>query len=174
MLDADLAQIYEVPTRRLNEQVRRNEGRFPADFMFRLTPAEARNLKSHFATSSLSWGGRRKLPCVFTEHGAIMLAAVLNSPAAVRASIAVVRAFVRLRELLASNKDLARRLDDLETKYDSQFKSVFDAIRELMAPPTEPPPKIGFRPCLSLVNRGAERRRQPDQPPSIPLDMAAS
>ena len=105
MLDAYLAELYGVETRRLNEQVRRNIERFPADFMFQLTAEEFANLKSQFATSS--WGGRRKLPFVFTEHGAIMAASVLNSPLAVEISIHVVRAFVRLRELVAGNKELA-------------------------------------------------------------------
>ena len=145
MLDADLAALYGVPTKRLNEQIKRNLDRFPADFMFQLTKGEFDDLKSQFATSS--WGGRRTRPYAFTEHGAVMAANVLNSPRAVAASIQVVRTFVRLREMLASHKDLARQLDALEKKYDAQFKVVFDAIRELMAPPTEAQKKrhIGFR-----------------------------
>jgi hypothetical protein len=135
ILDADLAELYGVETRRLNEQVKRNADRFPDDFMFRLGRQEWSNLMSQFATSSSAWGGRRKLPYAFTEHGAIMAANVLNSPRAVHASVLVVRAFVRLRRILASHKDLARKLDALERKYDAQFKVVFDAIRELMTPP---------------------------------------
>ena len=112
LLDSDLAALYGVETRRLNEQVRRNRGRFPKDFIFELTPEEFANLKSQFATSS--WGGRRKLPMAFTEHGAIMAATVLNSPRAVEVSVYVVRAFVRLREMATSHQDLAKRLDELE------------------------------------------------------------
>ncbi len=143
MLDADLATLYNVSTGRLNQQVNRNKGRFPADFMFQLTAAEAANLKSQFATSS-SWGGRRKLPFVFTEHGAVMLASVLRTSIAVRTSIHVVRAFVQLRQLLESNAELARKLDALEAKYDGQFRVVFEAIRELMTPQKEPRRQIGF------------------------------
>jgi hypothetical protein len=145
MLDEDLALIYGVSTKRLNEQVKRNRFRFPEDFMFRLTADEARHLKSQFATSSPSHGGRRKPPYAFTEHGAVMLASVLNTPIAVQASIQVVRAFIRLRGILATHKDLARRLDELEQKYDGQFRVVFDAIRQLMAPPAQKRKQIGFR-----------------------------
>lgn len=157
LLDSDLAALYGVETRRLNEQVRRNLGRFPEDFIFEINAEEMANLKSHFATSS--WGGRRKLPLAFTEHGAIMAATVLKSPRAVEVSVYVVRAFIRLRELIVSNKELAHRLDELENKADLmelkhdtfahntrvQLKQVFEAIRELSAPP-EPPKKrpIGF------------------------------
>jgi hypothetical protein len=147
MLDTDLAELYGVTTRRLNEQIRRNRDRFPEDFAFVLTPKEFANLKSHFATSSSGWGGRRKLPYAFTEHGAVMAANVLSSPTAVRASIQVVRAFVRLREIIATHKDLARKLEEMEKKYDRQFKVVFDAIRQLMEPPPLPPGRrIGFTP----------------------------
>jgi hypothetical protein len=157
LLDADLAALYGVETRRLNEQVRRNLERFPDDFMFEASEEEFGNLKSHSATSS--WGGRRKLPLAFTEHGAIMAATVLKSARAVEVSVYVVRAFVRLRELVVSNKELALRLDDLESKIELmsmkhnafennarvQLKQIFDAIRELMAAP-EPTQKrpIGF------------------------------
>jgi hypothetical protein len=146
MLDSDLAWLYGVTTARLNQQVKRNETRFPADFAFRLTPTESGNLMLQIATSKLGRGGRRKLPWVFTEHGAVMLASVLNSPTAVRASIEVVRAFIRLREMLAAHADLARKLEELEKKYDARFIVVFDAIRKLMDPSQEPPKdKIGFR-----------------------------
>jgi hypothetical protein len=157
LLDADLAALYGVETRRLNEQVRRNLKRFPDDFIFEVSEEEFGNLKSHFATSS--WGGRRKLPLAFTEHGAIMAATVLKSVRAVEVSVYVVRAFVRLRELVVSNKELALRLDDLESKTELlsmkhnafenntrvQLKQIFDALRELMAAP-EPTQKrpIGF------------------------------
>ena len=157
IIDADLAELYGVETRRLNEQVRRNQSRFPADFILELTADEFANLKSQSATSS--WGGRRKLPLAFTEHGAIMTATVLSSPRAVEMSVYVVRAFVQLREVLATHKDLAAKLATLERqtqalalKHDTlaqntrlQLKQVFEAIRELMTPP-EPLKKrrIGF------------------------------
>ena len=147
MLDTDLAQLYGVTTRRLNEQVRRNRARFPEDFAFVLTREEFANLKSHFATSSSGWGGRRKLPYAFTEHGAVMAANVLNSPVAVRASIQIVRAFVRLREILATHKELARKIEEMEKKYDTQIRVVFGEIRKLMQPPALPPKRqIGFIP----------------------------
>jgi hypothetical protein len=136
MLDRDLAVLYGVTTKRLNEQVRRNRDRFPADFMFQVTEKEGEILRSQIATSSEGWGGRRSLPYAFTEHGALMLASVLNSPVAILASIQVVRAFTQLRKMVASHFELARKLDALEKKYDSQFKVVFDAIRQLLFPPT--------------------------------------
>jgi hypothetical protein len=142
ILDSDLAQLYGVAKKRLNEQVKRNKDRFPTDFMFQLTDIEFANLKSHFATSS--WGGMRKLPYAFTEHGAIMAAAVLNSPQAIETSVWVVRAFVKLRQMLATHKDIARKLELLEKKYDHQFKVVFDAIKALMESPIEKKPPIGY------------------------------
>ena len=148
MLDSDLARIYGVTTARLNQQVRRNLDRFPGDFMFHLTKDEFTNLMLQFATSSSGYGGRRKLPYAFTEHGAIMLASVLNSPVAVRASLHVVRAFVRLRELLASNTELARKWAELEqrvTGHDEHIQSLFEAIRRLMAPPKTERKRIGFQ-----------------------------
>ena len=145
MLDVDLASLYGVSTKRLNEQVKRNRDRFPDDFMFQLRETEVAILRSQIATSNKRHGGRRTLPYVFTEHGAVMLASVLNSPIAVRASVQVVRAFVRLRELLSTHKELARKLEELEKKYDEQFKVVFEAIRALMEPPEEPDKEpIGF------------------------------
>lgn len=142
ILDSDIATLYGVPTKRLNEQVSRNRDRFPEDFMFQLTEEEFANLKSQNATSS--WGGRRTLPYAFTEHGVVMLASVLNSPIAVSASIQVVRAFVRLRELLATHKDLAQKLEELEKKYDRKFSVVFEAIRQLMEPPKARRRRIGY------------------------------
>ncbi len=144
MLDSDLAELYGVTTKRLNEQVRRNADRFPEDFMFQLSPDEYESLRSHFATSSQKHGGRRYLPYAFTEHGALMAASVLNTPYAVEVSLYVVRAFVRLREMVASHKDLARKLDELERKCDAQFQSVFGAIRQLLAIEEKPKRKIGF------------------------------
>jgi phage regulator Rha-like protein len=142
ILDADLAALYGVTTKRFNEQVKRNRERFPEDFMFQLTKKEAEILRSQFAASS--WGGRRYPPFAFTEHGAIMAANVLSSPRAIQASVQVVRAFVRLRQILASHADLARKLAQLEKKYDRQFKVVFEAIRQLMTPPEPKKRPIGF------------------------------
>ena len=145
MLDRDLAELYGVATMRLNEQVKRNIERFPKDFMFQLTRQELANLISQIAISSSNWGGIRKAPFAFTEHGALMAANVLNSPKAVEVSVQVTRAFIKLREMVISHKELSRKLRDLEAKYDKQFDVVFDAIRQLMAPPPVPPKrKIGF------------------------------
>ena len=144
MLDSELAKIYGVTTKRLNEQVRRNLNRFPSDFMFQLTLGEVESLRSQFATSNEGRGGRRYLPYAFTEHGALMLANVLNNERAAQTSVMVVRAFVRLRQLLSSNAELARKLEAMEKKYDAQFKVVFDAIRQLMSPPTSDSRPIGF------------------------------
>jgi hypothetical protein len=144
MLDADLAVLYAVSTKRLNEQVRRNRSRFPGDFMFQLTEEEVRSLRSQFATSKKGRGGRRYSPLVFTEQGIAMLSTVLNSERAIQVNIEIMRAFVRLREMIATHKDLARKLEALEKRYDAQFKVVFDAIRELMASPTPKKRKIGF------------------------------
>jgi hypothetical protein len=143
ILDADLAKLYGVTTARLNQQVKRNLERFPSDFMFQLTSKEYESLMLQIATSK-GRGGRRKLPNVFTEHGAIMAANVLNSKTAVQASVQVVRAFIRLRQMLASNAELARELSEIERKYDAQFKVVFDAIRQLMTPPEPQRKQIGF------------------------------
>ena len=145
MLDRDLALLYEVPTRRLNEQVKRNIKRFPPDFMLQLTKKEFENLKSHFATSS--WGGTRKLPMVFTEQGVAMLSTVLNSERAIMVNIQIMRTFTKLREILATHKDLQRKIEDMESKYDKQFKVVFEAIRQLLEPPPapeKPKGRIGF------------------------------
>jgi hypothetical protein len=133
-----------VEPRALVQAVKRNKARFPSDFMFQLTYQEVTNLKSQIVISS--WGGRRRsTPYAFTEQGVAMLSTVLNSERAIQVNIAIMRAFVRLREMIASHKDLAKRLDELEKKYDVQFKSVFDAIRQLMTPVTPPRIRIGFR-----------------------------
>jgi ORF6N domain len=149
LLDAELAVLYGVTTRRLNEQVRRNRKRFPNDFLFELTTEEFANLKSRFATSS--WGGRRKRPLAFTEHGAIQAATILNSPRAVEMSVYVVRAFVKLREVLSTNRELARRFQQLElrldnklTEHDEAIAAILSAIRELMRPRDPPRRGIGF------------------------------
>jgi hypothetical protein len=156
MLDADLAMIYGVTTKRLNQQLKRNRLRFPPDFAFQLTVQEFRNLKSQIATSSLrsqfatskQRGGRRYLPWVFTEHGALMLASVLNSAIAVQASVRVVRAFVRLREMVAANAQLAAKLQELERRFDSHDEGIanlFAALKQLLEP-SEPTKRreIGF------------------------------
>jgi hypothetical protein len=147
MLDFDLARVYGVTTKRLKEQFRRNAGRFPNDFAFQLTNQELANLRSQFATSSLH-GGLRHLPVAFTEHGALMLAAVLNSQIAVEASVRVVRAFVLMREQLAAHKELAQKLSELESRvsgHDESIQNLFEAIRQLVEPPLpENRKQIGF------------------------------
>jgi hypothetical protein len=143
MLSSDLADLYEVEPRVLNQAVARNRDRFPQDFMFALTPEEYTNLKSQNVTSS--WGGaRRALPYAFTEQGVAMLSSVLRSPRAVQVNIAIMRAFVKLRVMLGTHRELAHKLDEMEQRYDAQFRAVFDAIRELMMPPETPKKKIGF------------------------------
>ena len=145
MLDADLAEIYGVSTKVLNQAVKRNAIRFPEDFMFRLTAPEADELnRSQFVTGSQKHRDPRFPPFAFTEHGALMLANVLNSERAALASVQVVRAFVRLRQMLATNAGLSRKLAALEIKYDAQFRIVFDAIRQLMTPPEPKRREIGF------------------------------
>jgi hypothetical protein len=147
ILDSDLAALYGVETRRLNEQVRRNPDRFPADFGFQLTREEFADLKSQIATSSHAWGGKRKLPFVFTEHGALMAAGVLNSARAVQMSLYVVRAFVRLREWATGHAELIAKLGELERRvggHDQQLKAIVQAIRQLMTPAEPPKRRIGF------------------------------
>ena len=145
MLDSGLADLYEVPTKVLLQAVKRNLERFPADFMFRLTNQEVAALRSQFVTSNESGrGGRRYVPYAFTEQGVAMLSTVLNSPRAIAVNIEIMRAFVRLRLILGSNKELARRLDELEAKTDVRFRQVFEAIRQLMAPPEPKQRPIGF------------------------------
>jgi hypothetical protein len=144
ILDADLAELYGVTTFHLNEAVKRNRSRFPEDFMFQMTAEEFTALKSQFAISKLGRGGRRTNPYVFTEEGVAMLSSVLHSERAVQVNIAIMRAFVRLRELAASHKDVLLRLDEMEGKVDRQFKVVFDAIRELMKPPKTTTRRIGI------------------------------
>jgi len=168
ILDADLAEIYGVPTGRLNEQVKRNADRFPEDFMFQLTAREWRNLKSQIAISSSeatqnegvvpNWsqdvtsfhGGRRKLPFAFTEHGAIMAATVLNSPQAVQMSVYVVRAFIQMRERIAANAEILKRLAEIDKEllqHDEALQIIWTRLQPLLAPPPElPKPRIGFKP----------------------------
>jgi len=148
MLDKDLATLYGVKTFRLNEQVKRNLKRFPEDFMFQLTKEESTNLISHFAISS--WGGTRKLPFVFTQEGVAMLSSVLNSQRAIKVNIQIMRAFVKLKELLLTHKDLAIKIDMLERKYDDhdqKIKAIFEAIKKLLEPPPAKDKIItGFQP----------------------------
>jgi hypothetical protein len=143
ILSQHLAELYAVPVKALNQAVQRNRERFPDDFIFQINNTELENLKSQFVTSS--WGGlRRALPYAFTEQGVAMLSSVLRSERAVRVNIEIMRAFVQLRRWMTTHADLARKLEALETKYDIQFKVVFDAIRKLMAPPQKPRREIGF------------------------------
>ena len=146
MLDRDLAQLYGVATKVLKQAVKRNIGRFPEDFMFMLTKEEHEILRSQIVTSrSSGWGGSRYEPMAFTEQGVAMLSSVLKSQRAIQVNIAIMRAFVRLRRLLATNADLTNKLEALEQKYDKQFRVVFDAIRALMAEPKKPKRTIGFQ-----------------------------
>jgi phage regulator Rha-like protein len=145
MLDSDLAELYGVETKALNQAVKRNANRFPEDFVFQLTAIEVFNLnRSQIVTGSQKHRDPRFPPYAFTEHGALMLANVLNSERAAQTSVQVVRAFVRLRQMLASNAELARKLDAMEKKYDARFRIVFQAIRQLMAPPEPKRREIGF------------------------------
>ena len=145
LLDHDLAALYGVPTKRLNEQVRRNLKRFPADFMYQLSREEFESLRSHFATLKNSRGKHRKyMPYVFTEQGIAMLSSILNSERAIEVNIQIMRTFVKLREVMASHKDLAGKLVDLEKKYDGQFQIVFEAIRQLIEIEGKPKKKIGY------------------------------
>jgi len=147
ILDSDLAELYGVTSKRLNEQVKRNAARFPSDFLFQLKPVERDFLRSQFATSNSGRGGRRYMPYAFTEHGAIMAATVLNSERAIEMSIFVVRAFVRMRQALMANQQIAAKLGELEARlegHDADIKDVVETLGELMAPPPRNPRRIGF------------------------------
>jgi len=169
MLDADLAELYGVKTKILNKAVKRNLDRFPEDFMFQLNNQEFESLRFQIGTSRTGHGGTRYLPYAFTEQGVAMLSGVLTSPRAIKVNVEIMRAFVRLRRMLASHAELARKLEELERKYDSQFKVVFDAIRQLMAAPQRPPKKIGFqlrekragygRRCVTPRRQGRQEKR---------------
>jgi phage regulator Rha-like protein len=148
ILDSDLAELYGVTVKRLNQQVNRNQERFPADFMFRLTVKEDQILRLQIATSSKKHGGRRYPPYAFTEHGAIMAASVLNSKRAIEMSVFVVRAFVRMREMLVKNRQLAAKINELDRRletHDTAIQDLIDAIKELMIPEGTPRRKIGFQ-----------------------------
>ena len=145
MLDRDMARLYGVPTKVLIQAVKRNTSRFPDDFMFQLNEVEFHNLRSQIVTSK--WGGRRYLPYAFTEQGVAMLSSVLHSERAIQVNIVIMRAFVKLRRILSTHKELARKLNQLERrieKHDVEIKAIFDAIRELMTPPKKPRKRIGF------------------------------
>jgi hypothetical protein len=148
MLDSDIAQLYGVSVKRLNEQIKRNQQRFPSDFVFQLTPKEYTGLRSQIATPNRPRGGRRYVPFAFTEHGALMAATVLNSNRAIRMSVFVVRAFVRLREILAANRQVAAKIYELETRldtHDSTIHELIEAIKDLMMPEDPPRRPIGFQ-----------------------------
>jgi hypothetical protein len=152
MLDSDLAELYGIPVKRLNQQVRRNMSRFPADFMFQLTREEYANLKSQFVTSSFEHGGKRKLSLVFSEHGVAMLSSVLKSQRAIKMNIFIVRAFIKMRELLSTHKDLAQKIDELERtqrEQGNQLSTVYSIVKQLVMKPVQTelpkPKKIGFR-----------------------------
>ena len=160
MLDFDLAALYGVPTGHLNRAVKRNRSRFPADFMFRVRFEEARNLKCQFGISS--WGGRRGLPYAFTEQGVAMLSTVLQSERAVKVNIAIMRAFVRLREALETNRELAKKFSELEERvgaHDSEIAAIIDAIRQLMAPAKKATREIGFHVRETPPRYGRRKRR---------------
>jgi phage regulator Rha-like protein len=151
MLDQDLAELYEVETKRLNEQVKRNVGRFPEDFMFQLNNEEFKNLKSQFATSS--WGGRRKIPFAFTEHGVLMLSCILNSERAIKINIQIIRIFTKMREMLSENKDIFYRLEQIQetlSEHDEKIILIFEYINQLeqdkqLVSDQQNRKKIGFR-----------------------------
>ena len=160
MLDSDLAELYGVTTKRLNEQMKRNQGRFPEDFVFQLSSEEFQNLRSQFATSKIL--NRRYKPYVFTEHGAVMLASVLNSGLAMKVSVEVVRAFVRFRGFLNGNQQIVEKLNYLEFKiseHDQQLKDVFNILKELLTPPAIPKRPVGFQVDsseMTLIRKGGQ------------------
>lgn len=156
ILDKDLAALYGVTTSNLNKAVNRNIERFPDDFMIQLSAEEFRNLKFHFGTSS--WGGTRKPPRAFTEQGVAMLSSVLRSKRAIEVNIMIMRAFVKLRKMISTHKDLARKLAELEKKYDSQFKMVFDALRQLIEVEDRPKRRIGYVSESRAVYRTSGKR----------------
>lgn len=144
MLDKDLAELYNVETKRLNEQVRRNINRFPKSFMFQLTKTEWSNLKSQFATSS--WGGRRSEPFVFTEHGILMLSSVLNSEIAIKMSVQIIETFVQLRKIANNYEEIKQKFQQMESQNNNQFSEIYEALQQLLSKPKEQPrTKIGYK-----------------------------
>jgi len=146
ILDRDLARLYGVETKALKQAVRRNRKRFPKDFMFQLTKPELENWRSQFVTSNSDRMGLRYPPLAFTEQGVAMLSSILRSDRAIAVNIAIMRTFVKLRDMLATHAELARKIGEMEKKYDGQFRMVFEAIRQLLAPPDPPRHQIGFKP----------------------------
>ena len=146
MLDRDLAKLYGVETRALNQSVKRNIRRFPDDFMFRLNKQEVGTWISQIVISNRAKKGIRQKPYAFTEHGILMLSSILNSERAIQVNIQIMRTFSKLRQMLETHKELKKKIEEMERKYDGQFKVVFDALRELLAPPIKPKPQIGFHP----------------------------
>ena len=158
ILDSDLALLYGVETRRLNEQVRRNIDKFPDDFMFQLTKEEFENLKSQFATSSSTWGGRRKLPIVFTEHGALQAANVLNSPQANKMSVFIVRTFVKLREMVLTNEKLSRKFIELEKRVSDHDEILIELVQEIRKLIENPKLKVKNR-SIGFIETNKKRRK---------------
>jgi len=144
MLDRDLSRLYNVETRILNQAVKRNTKRFPEDFMFQLTKEEMENWKSQIVMTNKEKMSLRRRPYAFTEQGVTMLSSVLNSERAIQVNIQIIRTFTKIREMLASHRELRRKIEEMEKKYDQQFKAIFDVIKQLMAPPEKPVKKIGF------------------------------
>lgn len=159
IMDSDLAELYGVETRRLNEQVRRNIEKFPEDFMFQLSNDEFQNLKSQIATSSVKWGGRRKLPLVFTEHGALQAANVLNSSQANKMSVFIVRAFIRLREIVSTNEKLARKVDQLERRVSDHDEVLIDLVHEIRKLIETPNQKVQKKKLGFINSLQNEKRR---------------
>jgi len=159
MLDSDLARLYSVSTKELNRAVKRNANRFPADFMFQLRARELQILRCQIVTSSrgVSHGGRRYLPYAFTEHGVAMLSSVLRSDRAVQVNIAIMRAFLQLRSMLASHEDLRRKIDEMEERYDAKFHAVFATLRQMLEAPIPPKRQIGFHATAQSIRRQSSR-----------------
>ncbi len=158
MLDRDLAELYSVETEQITRQVRRNIDRFPEDFLLQLKGEEVKNLIHHFGGSS--WGGTRKPPFAFTEHGILMLSSILNSKRAIQVNIQIMKTFIQLREMLASHKELHRKIEEMESKYDYQFKVVFKAIKKLLAPPRLKPKPRNWVSGVMPENPGIMLRHQ--------------
>jgi phage regulator Rha-like protein len=153
MLDVDLARLYGVETKNLNKAVKRNASRFPFDFMFQLSSKEMQNLRFQIGTSKSAQGGRRYAPYAFTEQGIAMLSSVLRSVRAVQANVAIMRTFVRLREMLTTHEELRRKIDAMEKRYDARFQAVFEAIRQMLETPTPAKKPIGFHARLELPRK---------------------
>ena len=159
-LDADLARLYGVATKNLNKAVKRNMRRFPQDFMFQLSPNEMRNLRFQIGTSTRGQGGRRYAPYAFTEQGIAMLSSVLRSARAVQVNVAIMRTFVRLREMLATHEELRRKIDTMEKRYDARFQAVFATIRQMLETPVPAKKPIGFHAKLELTAKSAQTNKR--------------